>query len=165
MGNTLALFSGSSRSASQRGVLGRVLGTLLGLSMAFGLGQTGAYGLSVLLTVGLLIALGRSGLFALEWQLQPASGEPEQRLPILEQALGSLLGMFWISPPGLLSLCLGFFLYRLLDVYPSPLVRRLRQAGTRDRLLLAQCVLGLMVCCCLALLRLWVLPSLGATPA
>lgn len=165
MENTLALLSGSSRTASQRGVLGRVLGTLLGLLMAFGLGQTAAYALGVLLLVGLLMALGRSGFVALEWQLEPASGEPEQRLPILEQALGSLLGMFWINPPGLLVLCLGFFLYRLLDVYPLPLVRRLRQAGTRDRLLLGQCALGLLVCLCLALLRLWVLPGLGVAPA
>ena len=150
-----ALGAWSLESPVVRGVLGTGLGVLLVLVAR----ASGAYLLTSLLCLGILVALGRSVLVPLGKQQEPGSAERRWRLPFLEQAIGYLLALAWLGPPSLLMLCMGFFLYRFLDVFPPAPVRRVRQRGTRDALILAQLQLGLIALVLLAVLRFTLVPE------
>jgi hypothetical protein len=149
-----------SKSLGQNPVISAVVGTLIGLSFALLLRETDNFGLGSIMILGLLLALGRSAWVPLRVKRDESSGELMARLPYLEQVIGYLVCLLWLDQPSLLALCVGFFLYRFLDVYPTPLARRQRMRGTRDRILMGQLITGSIALGCLTALRFTLLPGM-----
>ncbi len=122
------------------------LGLALGVVLVLLARQSGVYGLAIGLFAGGLVGVGRA--------------RGARRLLILEQAIGYLVCLWWLGPPSLLTLGVGFWLMGFLELYPLPLVKHWRQAGTRGGLLLGQFMNGIIGLASLSCLRLTLVPEL-----
>jgi phosphatidylglycerophosphatase A len=131
-------------------------GTLGGVAIAWALGYSGGrYPLLVLLVSLVLYVLGRSlGAWA-----EAHAGGKDPGFFVLDEVIGYLLTCWWLRAPSLLTLTLGFFVFRFYDIVKPPPARRLEALGGGDGILLDDVFAGLYGLGTMALARV-LLPGL-----
>jgi phosphatidylglycerophosphatase A len=119
------------------------VGTLGGVLIAWALAGTQLYLCWVLLACVALYLLGRS---LAPWAERQLGSDPQ--VFVLDEVLGYLITVAWVRGPSLLTLVVGFTLFRLFDVLKPGPVGRLERIPGGDGILLddvAAGVLGLVV--------------------
>ena len=75
---------------------------------------------------------------------------------VLDEVLGYLVTVLWVSGPSYLTLAVGFAVFRLLDVLKPGPIRRVETIPGADGILLDDLVAGLIGLVVMAVLRLYV---------
>ena len=115
------------------------VGTLGGVLLAWLLAPTELYLLWVLLACAGIYLLGR----ALAPWAERESGKDPQTF-VLDEVLGYLVTVAWVRGPSLVTLIVGFALFRLFDVFKPGPVRRMERFPGGDGILLDDLVAGLL---------------------
>lgn len=134
------------------------VGTLGGVALAWALAGTGQYLLWSLVASAVIYVVGRS---LGEWS-EAYAGKKDPGIFVLDEVIGYLVTLMWVSGPSLLALVVAFFVFRFFDIVKPPPGRRLEALGGGDGILLddvAAGVYGLVVMTALRLL----FPDLGWT--
>lgn len=124
------------------------VGTLGGVLLAWLLAPTELYLLWILLTCVGIYLLGR----ALAPWAERESGKDPQTF-VLDEVLGYLVTVAWLRGPSLVTLVVGFALFRLFDVLKPGPVRRMERIPGGDGILLDDLVAGLLGLLVLAAVR------------
>ena len=132
-------------------------GTLGGVIIAFALIPTGgSFALFALIASAAIYAVGRS---LGEWS-ERFAGKKDPGFFVLDEVIGYLVTVLWISAPSLLALTVGFFVFRFFDIVKPPPARRLEALGGGDGILLDDVVAGLYGLAVMAAAR-FLLPDLS----
>lgn len=136
-------------------------GTLGGVAIAYFLGGSQPYLAWLLLTAAVLYVVGRS--------LGPWTEENLGKDPgafVLDEVIGYLITVAWITPPSLFALVVAFALFRVFDILKPGPVKRMERLPGADGILLDDVVAGALGWLIMAALRLvfpgeglWVLGS------
>lgn len=128
-------------------------GTLGGVLIAFALAGSQAFLLWALAVCAVLYVVGRS---LGEWTERYA-GRKDPGIFVLDEVIGYLITILWSAGPSLLTLTLGFFVFRFFDIFKPPPARRLERLGGGDGILLDDVVAGLYGLGVMALARTFLL--------
>lgn len=128
-------------------------GTLGGVAIAWALSGARNYLLWILVVAVLLYAVGR---WCGDWAEAHAGGKDPQFF-VLDEVIGYLLTVAWIQGPSLLTLAMGFLLFRFFDITKIPPTRRFERIGGGDGILLDDVVAGIYAFAVLTVLRLTLL--------
>lgn len=128
-------------------------GTLGGVAIAFGLAFTSHYLLGVCVAVGALYVVGRK---LGDWAEKNAAGK-DPGFFVLDEVIGYLITVAWVAPPSLLTLVVGFVLFRFFDVLKPPPVRWFERFRGGDGIILDDIAAGIYGFFVLWLLRVLVL--------
>lgn len=131
------------------------VGTLGGVAVAWALAGTTGYLWWSLLAAGVLYWMGRS---LGEWSERYA-GRKDPGIFVVDEVIGYLVTVAWISGPSLLTLVVGFFVFRFFDIVKPPPARRLERLPGGDGIILDDVVAGLYGLAVMALARV-LLPDL-----
>ena len=115
------------------------VGTLGGVLLAWLLADTERYLLWVLLACVAIYLVGR----ALAPWAERESGKDPQTF-VLDEVLGYLITVAWVKGPSLVTLVVGFALFRFFDVVKPGPVRRMERFPGGDGILLDDLVAGLL---------------------
>lgn len=132
-------------------------GTLGGVAIAWCLRDTEGYLLWVLLVSAGLYVLGRA---LAPWAERRARGK-DPGFFVLDEVIGYLVTVAWVSGPSYLTLMVGFVLFRVFDVLKPPPLRRLERIGGGDGILLDDVGAGVYGLLVLTLMR-FLLPGAGS---
>lgn len=114
-------------------------GTLGGVLLAWLLAPTELYLVWVLLACVAIYLVGRS---LGPWTEEELGHDPG--VFVLDEVLGYLIAVAWIKGPSLLTLLVGFGLFRLFDVWKPGPVKRMERFPGADGILLDDLVAGLL---------------------
>jgi phosphatidylglycerophosphatase A len=115
------------------------VGTLGGVLLAWALSGSEAY---LAWTLGLAVLLYLVGRALGPWAEARAAGK-DPGFFVLDEVIGYLITVAWVRGPSLLTLALGFFVFRFFDVVKPPLARRAERLPGGDGILLDDVVAGL----------------------
>lgn len=125
------------------------VGTLGGVALAWALGLTESYLLWLLVAAAVVYLVGRSlGAWA-----ESHAGQKDPGFFVLDEVLGYLVTVAWVTPPTPLTLVVGFALFRFFDIFKPKPARRLEALGGGDGILLDDVVAGLYAWAVLAAAR------------
>ncbi len=125
------------------------VGTLGGVLLAWLLAPTELYLLWVLVACALIYQVGR---MLAPWAERHCGKDPG--VFVLDEVLGYLVTVAWIRGPSLVTLVVGFALFRFFDVLKPGPVRRMERIPGGDGILLDDLVAGLLGLAVLTLARL-----------
>ena len=132
------------------------VGTLGGVAVAWAISGTGqGFAVFALAICAALYVVGRS---LGEWSERRA-GHKDPGFFVLDEVIGYLITCFWLAGPSLLTLVLGFFVFRFFDIVKPPPARRLERMGGGDGILLDDVMAGLYGLGAMTVMRL-LLPDL-----
>ncbi len=114
------------------------VGTLGGVAIAWALAPTEQYLLWVLLACVAIYLIGRS---LAPWAERRAGKDPQ--IFVLDEVVGYLITVAWTKGPTLVTLLVGFALFRFFDVLKPPPVRRMERFPGGDGILLDDVVAGI----------------------
>lgn len=114
------------------------VGTLGGVVIAWALTFTDNYLLWSAVAAVVVYLIGRS---LGEWAEQYA-GEKDPGIFVLDEVVGYLITVAWLGPPSYLTLAVGFFVFRVFDVFKPSLARRMERIPGGDGILLDDVVAG-----------------------
>lgn len=126
------------------------VGTLGGVAVAWALSGTAGYLGWSLLAAAVLYAIGRS---LGDWAERYA-GRKDPGIFVVDEVIGYLVTVAWVSGPSLLTLVVGFFVFRFFDIVKPWPARRLERLGGGDGILLDDVAAGLYGLAVMALARL-----------
>ncbi len=115
------------------------VGTLGGVLLAWLLAPTELYLVWVLLACAAIYLVGRA---LAPWAEREGGGDPG--FFVLDEVLGYLITVAWVRGPSLVTLVVGFALFRFFDVVKPPPVRRMERIPGGDGILLDDVVAGIM---------------------
>ena len=115
------------------------VGTLGGVLLAWLLAPTENYLLWVLLACAATYLVGR---MLAPWAERESGKDPQTF--VLDEVLGYLITVAWVRGPSLVTLVVGFALFRLFDVLKPGPVRRMERFPGGDGILLDDLVAGLL---------------------
>lgn len=115
------------------------VGTLGGVLLAWLLASTELYLLWVLLACLATYLVGR---MLAPWAERESGKDPQTF--VLDEVLGYLITVAWVRGPSLVTLVVGFALFRLFDVLKPGPVRRMERFPGGDGILLDDLVAGLL---------------------
>jgi len=114
------------------------VGTLGGVAIAWALSFTDNYLLWTVVASIVVYLIGRSlGDFAEQY-----AGKKDPGIFVLDEVVGYLITVAWISGPSYLTLAVGFFVFRVFDVFKPKLARRMEKIPGGDGILLDDVVAG-----------------------
>lgn len=128
------------------------VGTLGGVLIAWALAGSGNFLLWTLVVAALLYALGRA---LAPWAEARAGKDPS--FYVIDEVIGYLVTVAWVEGPSLLTLALGFFVFRFFDVLKPFPVRRFERIPGGDGILLDDVIAGLYGLLVMALCRVFLL--------
>lgn len=131
------------------------VGTLGGVLVAWLLMDTAAYLLWSLLFAALIYLIGRK---LGDWSERYA-GRKDPGIFVVDEVIGYLITVAWITGPSPLTLVVGFFVFRFFDIVKPPPARAFERIPGGDGILLDDVVAGLYGLGVMALLRI-LLPTL-----
>ena len=114
------------------------VGTLGGVAIAWALRDSEHYLLWTALVCVVLYVLGRS---LASWAEERAGKDPG--IFVLDEVIGYLITVAWLKGPSLVTLALGFAVFRFFDVLKPPPARRMERIPGGDGILLDDVVAGL----------------------
>ena len=115
------------------------VGTLGGVAIAWALSGSPQYLLWTLVVCVVIYVIARSlGSWA-----ESYAGKKDPGIFVMDEVIGYLVTVAWISGPSYLALVLGFFVFRFFDIFKPRLARRLEALGGGDGILLDDVVAGL----------------------
>ncbi|MCC6405806.1 MAG: phosphatidylglycerophosphatase A [Planctomycetes bacterium] len=120
------------------------VGTLGGVAIAWalrGLDHYWAWTLGV--CVALYVLTRPLGKWAEEY-----AGEKDPGIFVMDEVIGYLITVAWITGPSYLTLAVGFFVFRLFDVWKPAPARRMEHIPGGDGILLDDVVAGLLALVC-----------------
>ncbi len=126
------------------------VGTLGGVAVAWALAGTPGYLGWSLLVAAVLYAIGRS---LGEWAERYA-GRKDPGIFVVDEVIGYLVTVAWVNGPSLLTLVVGFFVFRFFDIVKPWPARRLERLGGGDGILLDDVAAGLYGLAVMAVARL-----------
>jgi len=137
------------------------VGTLGGVLFAWALRPLAPFG-AYALGLALLIYLATRGLG--EWA-ESYSGRKDPGIFVQDEVVGYLITVAWFGAPTLLTLTVGFFVFRLFDIWKPAPCRRLERVGktpggfwkSGDGILLDDVMAGVYGLIVMALLRSFLL--------
>ena len=115
------------------------VGTLGGVAIAYALGFTDGFAVWSLVAAAVIYLVGRS---LGDWSEQYA-GKKDPGIFVLDEVVGYLVTVWWMGSPTLLTLVVGFFVFRFFDIVKPPPARRFERLGGGDGILLDDVVAGL----------------------
>ena len=115
------------------------VGTLGGVLLAWLLAPTELYLLWVLLACAATYLVGR---MLAPWAERESGKDPQAF--VLDEVLGYLITVAWVRGPSLVTLVVGFALFRFFDVLKPGPVRRMERFPGGDGILLDDLVAGLL---------------------
>jgi len=115
------------------------VGTLGGVLLAWLLAPTELYLLWVLLACAATYLVGR---MLAPWAERESGKDPQ--VFVLDEVLGYLITVAWVRGPSLVTLVVGFALFRFFDVLKPGPVRRMERFPGGDGILLDDLVAGLL---------------------
>lgn len=127
------------------------VGTLGGVAVAWALSGTDGYLGWSLLAAALLYVVGRS---LGDWA-EKYAGRKDPGIFVVDEVIGYLVTVAWVSGPSLLTLVVGFFVFRFFDIVKPPPARRLERLGGGDGIILDDVVAGLYGLAVMALARVF----------
>ena len=128
-------------------------GTLGGVAIAWLLAPSESYLLWTAVVCSVIYAVGRAlGTWAERW-----AGGKDPGFFVLDEVIGYLITVAWVAGPSVLTMTLGFFVFRFMDVVKPPPARRLERLGGGDGIMLDDVMAGLYGLLLMALLRLTLL--------
>jgi phosphatidylglycerophosphatase A len=114
------------------------VGTLGGVAIAFALRGSSHYLLWTLAVCVAIYAITRPlGKWAEEY-----TGEKDPGIFVMDEVIGYLITVAWLSGPSYLTLVVGFFVFRLFDVWKPAPARRMERLPGGDGILLDDVVAG-----------------------
>jgi len=114
------------------------VGTLGGVAIAWALSFTDNYLLWTVVASIVVYLIGRSlGDFAEQY-----AGKKDPGIFVLDEVVGYIITVAWISGPSYLTLAVGFFVFRVFDVFKPKLARRMEKIPGGDGILLDDVVAG-----------------------
>ena len=134
------------------------VGTLGGVAIAWALAGTGQYLLWTVLASAVIYLVGRS---LGDWS-ESYAGKKDPGIFVLDEVIGYLVTLMWVTGPSLLALVVAFFVFRFFDIVKPPPGRKLEALGGGDGILLDDVAAGVYGLAVMAALRL-VFPDLGWT--
>ena len=139
LGDTLRLAFVSSGFLGLSPFAPGTVGTLGGVLLAWLLGMTDAYLVgSIVACIVLYLAARPLG----DWAERYA-GKKDPGIFVVDEVIGYLVTMMWVTGPSLFGLTIGFFVFRFFDIFKPPPGRRLERLGGGDGILLDDVVAGL----------------------
>lgn len=126
------------------------VGTLGGVAVAWALAGTAGYLWWSLLVAAGLYVVGRS---LGEWAERYA-GRKDPGIFVVDEVIGYLVTVAWVSGPSPLTLVVGFFVFRFFDIVKPWPARRLERLGGGDGILLDDVAAGLYGLAVMAFARL-----------
>jgi phosphatidylglycerophosphatase A len=115
------------------------VGTLGGVAIAWALRDSPQYLLWTLVTIALIYLVARSlGDWAEEY-----AGKKDPGIFVMDEVIGYLVTVAWVTGPSYLTLVLGFFVFRFFDIFKPRLARRMEAIGGGDGILLDDVVAGI----------------------
>ncbi len=124
-------------------------GTLGGVLAAWALASTNWFALWVTLLCLILYWVGRS---LAPWSEERAGGK-DPGFFVLDEVIGYLVTILWLQGPSLLTLCVGFIVFRFFDIFKPPPIRRFERIPGGDGILLDDVIAGLYGLAVMAVLR------------
>ena len=124
-------------------------GTLGGVAIAYALRATTPYWAWILVSAVLLYFVGRA---LAPWAERNSGKDPQ--FFVLDEVVGFLVTVAWIRPPSLLTLGVGFLLFRLFDVWKPAPIHRLEQLPAGDGIMADDVMAGIYAFGVLLVLRL-----------
>lgn len=115
------------------------VGTLGGVALAFGLGYTRPFLVWLIVAAVVVYLIGRS---LADWA-ESYAGKKDPGFFVLDEVVGYLVTIAWITPPSPLTLVLGFCAFRFFDIFKPKPARKLEALGGGDGILLDDVVAGL----------------------
>lgn len=134
------------------------VGTLGGVALAWGLSHAPHYLAWSLAAAALIYVVVRP---LGDWAERYA-GEKDPGIFVMDEVIGYLITVAWITSPSPLALTVAFFVFRFFDVLKPKLARRMERIGGGDGILLDDVVAGLYGLALMTAARL-VFPSLPWT--
>lgn len=114
-------------------------GTLGGVAIAWALRDSDNYLPWLLSIVAVIYVIGRS---LGDWSEKHAGGK-DPGFFVLDEVIGYLITVAWLQGPTLLTLAVGFAVFRFFDIVKPPPVRNVERIGGGDGILLDDVVAGL----------------------
>lgn len=115
------------------------VGTLGGVALAWGLSHAPHYLAWSLAAAALIYVVTRPlGPWAERY-----AGEKDPGIFVMDEVIGYLITVAWITSPSPLALVVAFFVFRFFDVLKPKLARRMERIGGGDGILLDDVVAGL----------------------
>ena len=139
MGNTLRMAFVSFGFLGCAPFAPGTVGTLGGVLLAWLLARTDNFALWSLVVCGILYVIGRS---LGDWSEKHAGGK-DPGFFVLDEVIGYLITVAWVDGPSLLTLAVGFVVFRFFDIVKPPPVRNVERIGGGDGILLDDVVAGL----------------------
>lgn len=137
-------------------------GTLGGVAIAWGLSFAPGFAVWSVVAAAVIYLIGRS---LGDWS-EAYAGKKDPGIFVLDEVVGYLVTVWWLGSPTLLTLVVGFFVFRFFDIVKPPPARRMERLGGGDGILLDDVVAGLYGLAAMAAVRLtllepsaWTLPS------
>jgi phosphatidylglycerophosphatase A len=115
-------------------------GTLGGVALAWLLAPLPLFPVWALAACVVLYAVGR----ALAPWAEAYAGRKDPGIFVLDEVIGYLITVLWVRGPGLLTLVVGFFVFRFFDVWKPAPARRLEAIPGGDGILLDDVAAGLL---------------------
>ena len=137
--NTLRLFVVSFGFLGCSRFAPGTVGTLGGVLLAWLLRGTDRYLLWTALACAMIYLAGRS----LGGWSERYAGKKDPGIFVLDEVIGYLITVAWITGPSVASLAVGFFVFRFFDIVKPPPARRAEALGGGDGILLDDVVAGL----------------------
>lgn len=127
-------------------------GTLGGVAIAWALSGSSNYLLWSLVVAAGLYVIGR---LVAPWSERVSGKDPG--FYVIDEVIGYLVTVAWLGGPTLLSLLVGFVVFRFFDILKPPPVKRFERIPGGDGILLDDVVAGLYGLGVMALLRTFLL--------
>jgi len=115
------------------------VGTLGGVAIALALSRTELFALWTCLACVVIYVVGRS---LGDWS-ERFAGKKDPGIFVLDEVIGYLVTILWFGGPSVLTLTLGFFVFRFFDIVKPPPARAMERLGGGDGILLDDVVAGL----------------------
>ena len=115
------------------------VGTLGGVAIAWLMRDTQPFLVWVLVVCAFLYVVGRS---LGPWS-EAYAKKKDPGIFVLDEVIGYLITVAWVTGPSPLTLAVGFFVFRFFDVFKPSLARKLEQVPGGDGILLDDVVAGL----------------------
>ena len=113
-------------------------GTLGGVAIAWALAPSGSFLLWTMVAAVVLFGIGRT---LGEWSEKRAGGK-DPGFYVIDEVIGYLVTVAWVTGPSLFTLVVAFFLFRLFDIIKPPPARQLESVPGGDGILLDDVAAG-----------------------